>query len=78
MQEKRRRRNKSILDKLTKHVPKMIGYGKVSEEQKMIIEAAIDPSFGKPGMSLKQKIKAATEIFNKLREKQNETDALRN
>lgn len=58
-----------------KQVPNMIGYGEVADEQRQIIEAAQDPDFGVPGMTLKQKIAAATAIFKKVKEEKKMTGA---
>lgn len=54
----------------------MIAFRKPSAEQilafkernRAIIEAALDPDFGHPGMTLRQKIKAAEKIFDQLDE----------
>jgi hypothetical protein len=44
----------------------------------VVIEAVLNPEFGKPGMTLKQKIKAAERIYDKLQADQNTAPAPNN
>ena len=54
---------------------KMFGVAELSDEQRAIVEAARTPGFGTPGMTFKQKIRAAAAIFKKLKEGKKMTGA---